>query len=85
MSYTISNPAVIIAVLLAVELGMMTLAGSKRFGFLFKFLPAVFWIYFLPMVLSTAENCRPVQRKSFPGSRRKSFLQRYLCYFWRWI
>lgn len=53
MSYTISNPAVIIAVLLAVELGMMTLAGSKRFGFLFKFLPAVFWIYFLPMVLST--------------------------------
>lgn len=54
MSYTISNPVYILAVLLAVELGIMSLAGSRRFGFLFRFLPSVFWIYFLPMVLSTA-------------------------------
>jgi uncharacterized membrane protein len=54
MNYTISHPAAIIAVLLAVELTLMAMARSKRFAFLFRFLPSVFWIYFLPMLLSTA-------------------------------
>jgi uncharacterized membrane protein len=53
MSYTISNPYFIITVLLAVELGLIWISGSKRYEFMFQFLPAVFWIYFLPMVLST--------------------------------
>jgi uncharacterized membrane protein len=66
MSYTITDPLYIIAVLLAVELGLMALSGSKRFGFLFRFLPAVFWIYFLPMVLSTlkiVDRSSPVYSK----------------------
>ncbi len=54
MSDTITNPAAIIAVLLAVELAIMAMARSKRFAFLFRFLPSVFWIYFVPMLLSTA-------------------------------
>ncbi|MDE2028045.1 MAG: DUF819 family protein, partial [Candidatus Omnitrophica bacterium] len=40
-------------ILAAVEFGVLYLAGHKRTKFLFKFLPAMFWIYFLPMVLST--------------------------------
>jgi uncharacterized membrane protein len=66
MSYTISNPLFIIAVLLAVELSLITISGSKRFGFLFQFLPAVFWIYFLPMLLSTlkiVDRSSPVYSK----------------------
>jgi uncharacterized membrane protein len=66
MSYTISNPLYIIAVLLAVELGLMAISGSKRYGFLFRFLPAVFWIYFLPMLLSTlkiVDRSSPVYSK----------------------
>ncbi|NLH18414.1 MAG: DUF819 family protein [Phycisphaerae bacterium] len=54
MSLPFSHGAAVLAVLLVVELGLMALAGSKRYSFLFKVLPAVFWIYFLPMVLSTA-------------------------------
>ncbi len=53
MSFPLSHPAAILAVLLAVEAGLLAFAGSRRFSFLFRFLPAVFWIYFLPMVLST--------------------------------
>jgi uncharacterized membrane protein len=66
MNYTISNPLLIIAVLLAVELGLIWISGSKRYGFLFQFLPAVFWIYFLPMVLSTlkiVDRSSPVYSK----------------------
>lgn len=53
MSFPLSHPVAILAVLLAVELGVVALAGSRRYSFLFGVLPAVFWIYFLPMVLST--------------------------------
>jgi uncharacterized membrane protein len=66
MSHTISNPLLIIAALLTVELGLIWLSGSKRFGFLFQFLPSVFWIYFLPMVLSTlkiVDRSSPVYSK----------------------
>src|SRR5262249_1588120 len=38
---------------LFVESGVLVLAGNPRTKFLFKFLPSMFLIYFLPMVLST--------------------------------
>jgi len=51
----------LVLVLLAVEAGVIFLAGSPRTKFLFKFLPSMFWIYFLPMVLST---CGIIDAKS---------------------
>ena len=49
----IHNPIFLILVLLAVEAGILFLAGNPRTKFLFRFLPSMFWIYFLPMLLST--------------------------------
>ena len=49
----IHNPIILIFVLLAVESGILFLAGNPRTKHLFSFLPSMFWIYFLPMVLST--------------------------------
>jgi len=49
----IHNPFQIILVLLAVEASVLYLAGNLRTKHLFNFLPSMFWIYFLPMVLST--------------------------------
>ncbi len=49
----IQHPAAIAAVLLAVEGTVLYLAGHSRTERFFKFLPHIFWIYFLPMVLST--------------------------------
>jgi len=43
----------VIAVLLGIEVFVLFLSGYSRTKFLFKFLPAVFWIYFLPMLAST--------------------------------
>lgn len=47
------NPYGIIVVLLVVELIVLTLSDHPRFRKYFDFLPAVFWIYFIPMLLST--------------------------------
>jgi uncharacterized membrane protein len=49
----IHHPLILIFVLLAVEFSILYLAGNPRTKHLFKFLPSMFWIYFLPMVLST--------------------------------
>lgn len=49
----IHNYFFLILILLSVEAGVLYLAGHERTKFLFKFLPSMFWIYFLPMVLST--------------------------------
>jgi uncharacterized membrane protein len=49
----IHDPFQLILVLLAVESGILFLAGNPRTKHLFSFLPSMFWIYFLPMVLST--------------------------------
>jgi uncharacterized membrane protein len=49
----IHNPFELILILLAVESGVLFLAGNPRTKHLFSFLPSMFWIYFLPMVLST--------------------------------
>jgi len=49
----IHNPIHLILVLLAVEFSILFLAGNPRTRHFFNFLPSMFWIYFLPMVLST--------------------------------
>ena len=50
----INNAWGIIIVLVGIEAAVMYLAGNARFKHWFSFLPAVFWIYFLPMLASTA-------------------------------
>lgn len=50
----IHEPVLIILVLLAVEVLVLFLSRHPRTRFLFDFLPSVFWIYFLPMLASTA-------------------------------
>ncbi len=57
----IHNPLYLIFVLLAVEFSILFLAGNPRTKHLFKFLPSMFWIYFLPMLLST---CGIIDAKS---------------------
>ncbi len=57
----IHHHLLLILVLLAVEFTILFLAGNPRTKFLFKFLPSMFWIYFLPMVLST---CGLIDAKS---------------------
>jgi uncharacterized membrane protein len=49
----IQNPLFLIAFLLLIEVAVLYLAGHARFKKYFQFLPAVFWIYFLPMLAST--------------------------------
>ena len=48
----IHNKLCLIAILLSVEILILYLSGNKRFKKWFKFIPSVFWIYFLPMLLS---------------------------------
>ncbi len=48
------NPWLIVAFLLALEVFILYLANHARFKKYFDFLPSVFWIYFLPMLASTA-------------------------------
>ncbi len=43
----------IIIVLVAIEAAVLTAAGHPRTKRYFKFLPSVFWIYFLPMLAAT--------------------------------
>jgi len=57
----IHHPLLLILVLLAVEFSVLFLAGNPRTKHLFSFLPSMFWIYFLPMVLST---CGIIDAKS---------------------
>jgi uncharacterized membrane protein len=57
----IHNPLLLILVLLAVEFGILYLSGHARTKHLFNFLPSMFWIYFLPMLLST---CGVIDAKS---------------------
>ena len=57
----IHNPIYLILILIAVEFSVLFLAGNPRTKHLFKFLPSMFWIYFLPMVLST---CGVIDAKS---------------------
>lgn len=49
----IHNPYVIIGILLMIESSVLWLSSADRFKKYFSFLPAVFWIYFLPMLCGT--------------------------------
>lgn len=50
----IKHPLLIICVLLAIEIGVLWISSQPHFKKYFKFLPSLFWIYFFPMVVSTA-------------------------------
>lgn len=49
----IRNQAFLIFVLLSIEVLVLYCSERKSFRAFFKFIPAVFWIYFLPMLAST--------------------------------
>jgi len=49
----ISNPLFIVIFLITVEILVLRLSRHKRTERFFNFLPAVFWIYFLPMLAAT--------------------------------
>jgi len=57
----IHNPLLLILVLLSVEFSILFLAANPRTKHWFNFLPSMFWIYFLPMLLST---CGVIDAKS---------------------
>jgi len=50
----IRNPVFILFVLLGIEWAVLSAARHPRARKYFRFLPGVFWIYFLPMVVSSA-------------------------------
>ncbi len=50
----IKHPLVLIFVLLFIEITILYASNHKRFKKYFEFLPSIFWIYFLPMIFSTA-------------------------------
>ncbi len=50
----ITHPAAIVVVLLCIESLVLFLSAHRRFQRYFRCLPAVFWIYFIPMLASTA-------------------------------
>jgi uncharacterized membrane protein len=49
----IRNPFTIVICLIAVETAVLFISSRRRFKKYFSFLPAVFWIYFIPMLLAT--------------------------------
>lgn len=51
----IQNPIGIILLLILIETFILALSSREKTGKWFKILPAVFWIYFLPMVFSTCK------------------------------
>ncbi len=50
----IHHPLLLIVVLLLIETAVLYLANHKHFSRFFNMLPSVFWIYFLPMIASSA-------------------------------
>ena len=50
----IRNPLAIVFLLLFIEICVLQLSRHGRFKRYFNFLPPVFWIYFIPMLASTA-------------------------------
>lgn len=50
----IEHPVLIVLILLIIEVIVLTAAGHPRTQKYFHFLPGVFWIYFLPMLISSA-------------------------------
>jgi len=49
----ITNPVAIVLVLIAIEAFVLVLSRHRRTSRFFDLLPAVFWIYFLPMLAAT--------------------------------
>jgi uncharacterized membrane protein len=54
MTFPLSDPAAIVALLLGI-VGLVLFAGELPYiRGLFKYVPAMFWIYFIPMLVATA-------------------------------
>lgn len=49
----ITDPMGLVAALLAIEGVILFASGRPRAAFIFKYLPSMFWIYFLPMIAHT--------------------------------
>ena len=49
----VTDPAKVLTVLLAIEGGVLYLSKLPQMQWFFKYLPSMFWIYFLPMVANT--------------------------------
>ncbi|MBF0478030.1 MAG: DUF819 family protein [Candidatus Omnitrophica bacterium] len=49
----ITNQLCLVAILFAIEAVILFISSRKSFEKYFHFIPPVFWIYFLPMILST--------------------------------
>ena len=49
----IKNPTGIIGFLLFIEISLLIFSSHAKFKRYFRFLPSIFWIYFLPMLAST--------------------------------
>ncbi len=48
------NPILVVIALITIELSVLRMSSQPKFSKYFRFLPAVFWIYFLPMIFSAA-------------------------------
>ncbi len=57
----IQNPLAIVAILLLIETLILYLANHARYSKFFSVLPSVFWIYFVPMIVS---SCGLIDSKS---------------------
>jgi uncharacterized membrane protein len=49
----LTNPILVLAILLLIEGIILLLSGTPRFSVFFKYLPSMFWIYFIPMLADT--------------------------------
>ena len=54
VTFMFKNPFLIFFILLSIEIAVLSAAAHPRTKRYFRFLPAVFWIYFLPMLISSA-------------------------------
>lgn len=62
----IRHPLGILALLVSIEAAVLFLAGHARTKGFFKYLPAVFWIYFVPIIFSTC-GVLPSQSRVYPA------------------
>jgi uncharacterized membrane protein len=63
----LSHPVTVAAELILIEVFVLFVSGRRRLSPFFKFIPAVFWIYFLPMMASTA-GILPAQSSVYPAA-----------------
>jgi uncharacterized membrane protein len=58
----IKNPVLVVIFLLGIEAGILFISSRPQCKKYFSILPSIFWMYFLPMVISTAGLIDPQSR-----------------------